>query len=170
MGGRHCTQLQCTPSRGPARCHFQCTTNCSRKGDCSNQASSRLTLSQPLRTICFILEPDSLSRDPVANQAYRTDPYVHPWTSIGTAVSILQMGEDLATIHSKTYSLPVYITHGTIDGLTCPHCFQKFFDDIPSKDKTYKILEGYYHEAHQEPGELKQVVIQSYVDWILARL
>ncbi|KAH6565395.1 hypothetical protein BASA62_007325 [Batrachochytrium salamandrivorans] len=116
------------------------------------------------------VNPDSLSRDPVANQAYRTDQYVHPWTSIGTAISILKMGEDLANIYSKSYSLPVYITHGTDDVLTSPIASKKFFDDIPSKDKTYNSLEGYYHEAHQEPGDLKQVVIWSYIDWILARL
>ena len=75
-----------------------------------------------------------------------------------------------------------------------PEASKHFFNAIPSRDKTYKSFEGYFHErnhisvfshilrllladmqahlslVHNETGTDKDQVIRLYVDWILKRV
>ncbi|KAI8928038.1 Alpha/Beta hydrolase protein [Entophlyctis helioformis] len=110
-----------------------------------------------------------LTRDPVVNKAYDDDPFVHPWGTIATYKNIVDGCSELQNQVSKTFDLPILMVHGSKDVMTCPKMSKAFFDSIPSKDKTYKSLEGFYHEAHNEIGADKNVPVKLYVEWILER-
>eukprot|EP00842_Homolaphlyctis_polyrhiza_P001726 jgi/Hompol1/2554/HPOL_002953-RA len=92
------------------------------------------------------LDPKCLSRDPTVAAAYSEDPYVHPWITTATALSITTMAYELQTIVPKAFNLPVLVTHGTMDKITCPNASKKFVDEIQSSDKSYRSFDGAFHE------------------------
>ncbi|KAI8894555.1 Alpha/Beta hydrolase protein [Globomyces pollinis-pini] len=116
------------------------------------------------------LDVSFISRDQNEVQKYTSDPLIHPIASFGLLKDMLNNCDDLLNNRVKDFNLPLYIAHGTNDKLTCPISSKKFFDQVPTTDKTYKSYEGYYHELHNESPEHRQVVYRDYVDWIGDRI
>jgi acylglycerol lipase len=79
------------------------------------------------------------------------------------------MGEGLLSESYKTFNVPLLMTHGTNDTQTSPQGSKKFYELIPSKDKTYESFPGCYHELHNEIEPDRQKIIKTYIDWILYR-
>ncbi|KAG0243607.1 hypothetical protein BGW41_001818 [Actinomortierella wolfii] len=109
----------------------------------------------------------SRNKDEVAK--YDTDPLVHPYMSILGSYDMVTNAKALLTTRFKdlTATVPVLITHGTADGLTCCKASREFFDKLTQvKDKEYATYDGWYHELHNEDG--RQEVIDKYISWIKA--
>lgn len=92
------------------------------------------------------LDLANLSRDPKVMENYKTDPLVHGMISLGLADDILSTGEKFCKADFCKIQIPILITHGTNDHLTCPKTSKEFFDKLTVKDKMYKSYEGYFHE------------------------
>lgn len=114
-------------------------------------------------------DPKDICRDPEVVKQYIEDPLVHPWAAIHTLADVAKKGTSLLKKNAATFELPILITHGLLDVMTDPIASKEFIDAIPSKDKTFEGLEGYYHECHNEPGKEKDVVINMWADWIVKR-
>jgi acylglycerol lipase len=65
--------------------------------------------------------------------------------------------------------LPLLLYHGGEDAICCPKAAVRFGDRVVANDKTIKILDGLYHEPHNElapePAKLAKMV----GEWILKR-
>lgn len=109
-----------------------------------------------------------ISRDPQEVTKYTSDPLIHGFGTTKGLFDMLSNGKLLLTTRYKDIAadVPLLITHGTLDGLTCPKASKEFFDKIQVKDKEYKVYDGFYHELHNEPEEDRKVVIDYYIQWI----
>ncbi|TPX59247.1 hypothetical protein PhCBS80983_g02562 [Powellomyces hirtus] len=113
------------------------------------------------------VDANNLSRDPAVVEAYKADPLVHAYTSMGTARDIVLNGESL-TRNAHNFKLPVLVTCGTNDHIVSYKHAKQWHVLAASEDKTWKSFEGLCHELHNEPE--RDEVIKLYVDWILARI
>lgn len=113
------------------------------------------------------LNPNYLSRDPDVVKAYTNDTMVLRQVSLTMGKLMLDIGDTVVKNSSKIQA-PVLFLHGTADRLVSYHQAQKCFEKIGSVDKTWKSLDGFYHEPHNEPE--KEEVLAFILDWMLARL
>jgi len=65
-------------------------------------------------------------------------------------------------------TLPVLILHGTEDRATKPSGSQQFFDAAGSRDKTFKLYDGYFHDPLNDVG--KEQVLGDITAWLDARI
>jgi len=65
-------------------------------------------------------------------------------------------------------SFPTIIFSGTTDTLVNPQGIQSFYDRIPSKEKTLKVMDGLWHDLLHEPGaeQVKTLMFE----WVSSRL
>jgi acylglycerol lipase len=79
------------------------------------------------------------------------------------------MAPELITKHASRFTLPLLISHGTNDKLTCCEASKEFFNKVKSADKTYQEWDSFFHELHNEPADDRAKVLNLYVEWIKAR-
>lgn len=115
----------------------------------------RLALAQilsriwPRFSIATGLDAAAISRDPAVVTAYRTDPLVH---DKGTA----RLGTELGAAQARTlagagsFRLPLLIIHGGADRLSPPDASRVFFERVAGPDKERDVIEGGYHEPHND--------------------
>lgn len=60
---------------------------------------------------------------------------------IGTGITIIE-GQKEASLRAKEIHTPIYILHGKDDRITNYKGSEKFFNDVPIKDKTIFIADG----------------------------
>jgi acylglycerol lipase len=121
----------------------------------------------PTFTLPNVMNLDNLTRDKEEVQKFKDDKLIHDKLCLQLAADLLQMGKDLIETHSHSFQKPVLMTHGTADVLTCPVASKEFYDAIPSQNKQYESLDGYYHELHNEPLEDRQKVYDLYSSWLI---
>jgi alpha-beta hydrolase superfamily lysophospholipase len=112
------------------------------------------------------LDQAALSRDPQVARAYLSDPLVHDQVSARLGIDMFTAGE-WALAHAAEFPLPLLLIHGSADRITSPDATRQFAARVPGK-ATLRILEGYYHETHNEPE--KEQVTQILIDWLQERL
>jgi alpha-beta hydrolase superfamily lysophospholipase len=69
--------------------------------------------------------------------------------------------------------LPALWYVGTGDKICDADATRRLFSRIPdadARDQTLRVFEGYYHELHNEPAELREPVFEAIEQWIEARL
>ncbi|MCB1168530.1 MAG: lysophospholipase [Leptospiraceae bacterium] len=95
------------------------------------------------------LDLNFLSHDRGVITAYQKDPLVHGKVSVRMALSLLNFGE---VVLEKAYKvkLPVWIGHGSDDGIADPSGSMEFYEKIASTDRSMQIYEGLYHEIFNE--------------------
>ncbi|CAK4093531.1 unnamed protein product, partial [Aphanomyces euteiches] len=64
----------------------------------------------------------------------------------------------------KPMTMPIVIFHGDADVVTSPTVSKKFYEEIPSTNKSYVSLAGNYHNIFAEPE--KDETIRSFVEWV----
>ena len=64
-----------------------------------------------------------------------------------SAASIIDTGAGIMAAENGTIDIPLLITHGTADIMTCPKASATFFDKVVCVDKTYKSFPGAYHNC-----------------------
>jgi alpha-beta hydrolase superfamily lysophospholipase len=126
----------------------------------------------PKVTLPTGIPPELICRDPEEVARYRADDRRVGVVSAGWFHALLRA---IARVENEIekVALPMRWAVGTGDGICDHEAMLRVFrsiDDAREHDQTLKIWEGYYHELHNEPEELRAPVWADYRDWILARL
>lgn len=112
------------------------------------------------------IDTAKLSHDKAVVDAYNNDPLVHAKVSARWYVELVKAMEDTHANAGKL-TMPCLIMHGSADALTNPQSSRQFYENAGSKDKTYKLYEGYYHEIFNEVD--KQKPLSDLLEWINKR-
>jgi len=111
----------------------------------------------------------ALTHDEALNESYKNDPLCAPIGTYRGISDMLNSGQALLDKNYRSYpaSLPLLVFHGNEDQVTWHDASQQFVEKVKANDKQFISLPGYYHEAHNEPGEMKERVINDVTGWIL---
>ena len=112
------------------------------------------------------IDTGKLSHDKAVVDAYNNDPLVHAKVSARWYVEMVKAMAD-TNENAGRLSMPCLILHGSADALTNPRSSREFFEKAGSKDKTYKLYEGYYHEVYNEVE--KQKPLSDMAEWLNMR-
>jgi alpha-beta hydrolase superfamily lysophospholipase len=112
------------------------------------------------------LERVALARSPQIIDEYENDPLVHDRMTASFFINIHQAGIN-AIARSKELEIPILLMHGSEDRLTSPEGSKDFHANAGS-NVTFHLLEGLYHEVHNEPE--KNQVFKIQLEWIEALL
>jgi alpha-beta hydrolase superfamily lysophospholipase len=115
------------------------------------------SLSQPTG-----LEKIALARSSQVIQEYESDPLVHDRMTASFFINIHQAGIQ-AIARSKELEIPILLMHGAKDRLTSPGGSKEFYANAGS-NVNFHLLEGLYHEIHNEPE--KNEVFKTQLQWI----
>lgn len=126
------------------------------------------------------LELSGLSSDPEIISEYNNDPFVHGKISMQLARDILKHADYMVEQADK-FVAPLLVYHSPDDKLTDFVATTEFFVKVASTDKFMKAMNGCAHErndsllaglniVHNELGDAKYSLIESYNEWILNRL
>ena len=112
------------------------------------------------------LETAALSRDPNVVAAYEKDALVHDRITSAFFVNVHFAGP-FAIQHAKEIAVPTLVLHGTSDRLTS-HKGSEELDQKSMENVEVRILEGWYHELHNEPE--KEKLLNDILYWINSKL
>ncbi len=135
--------------------------------------SAKLFLAKVMSTLAPSFSMDNgldltyLSHDPSVIQAYKADPLVHSKVSARLGNDILTKGEWIMA-HAGEFPLPLLLFQGAGDRIVSVSFNTAFARALPQDKVTYKLWEGLYHEAHNEPEQ--QQVFQYMIKWINTQL
>jgi len=111
------------------------------------------------------LDVNAISKDPKEVQRYVNDPLVHDKISTAFFVGVYEAGE-WALAHAAELETPLLLYHGTADKLTSHDASKEFASKAVNAEVTFRSLEGFYHESHNEPERVQ--VFRLMIDWIKA--
>jgi len=107
---------------------------------------------------------DHLTRDPKLNEEYGNDPQVVRDITLKMASIIMDLAPAIFA-GAPSITKPILVAHGTHDKITSYDASKDFIEQVASSDKTFKSLEGWYHEPHNEVD--KEEFIQMVLTWVL---
>ncbi len=115
---------------------------------------------------------DGISRDAQVVARYVADPLR---VDVVTAAWFAAMNAAIARVEHEaaTIELPCLWYVGTGDRICDPAATQRVFHSLSqaaARDQTLRTFEGYYHELHNEPAQLRAPVVEMIQAWIHARL
>ncbi|MCL4561348.1 MAG: lysophospholipase [Chloroflexi bacterium] len=108
------------------------------------------------------LDPEQFSHDPQVAATYRSDPLVHDRISARAGRDMLN-GADWLLEHAAEFPVPLLLMQAGQDRIVSPAASQQFAQKLNSK-VTFKMLEGFYHEIHNEIE--KQSVFHDMIQWL----
>jgi len=117
----------------------------------------------PMLTMANDLDVNNLSHDPKVIQQYKADPLVHDRVSARLGLDIIKTGPWIIE-HAPEYPLPLLLLQGSADRLISPAATQKFASRAPADKVTFRMVNGGYHELHNEPDKI--VTLQAMLDWM----
>ena len=110
------------------------------------------------------LKNEDFSRDPAVVAAMNADPLIaHETQPTQTVAEMVRADEHLKEAF-PSFTLPLFIIHGTLDKATRPSGSQFFHDTAGSQDKTLKLYDGHYHDMLNDVG--KETVMADITAWI----
>lgn len=113
------------------------------------------------------LDPQMVSRDPEVVEAYRQDQKIQK--KITTRLADIVLENHLNILETaKHFRVPSLLMHAGDDVICSPEGTKQFFENIPIKDKSFKVYGGFYHELFNEIG--RNQVFRDMELWILKRL
>ena len=112
------------------------------------------------------LAVDALSRDAEVVRRYRGDPLVHSKASVRLA-AFMQESAKYVMSHAQEWDLPLYLAHGSDDGI-CPVAGSREFAGQLDDKATYQEWDGLFHETHNEPEQ--ELVLAKMLDWLDAQI
>jgi alpha-beta hydrolase superfamily lysophospholipase len=126
----------------------------------------------PKLTLPSGIPPESICRDSEVVRRYVAD---ERRADVVSARWFAAMNEAIARVSREAngIELPMLWYVGTDDRICDRHATQRVFDSLTNaeqRDQTLRSFEGYYHELHNEPADLRAPVVQMLVDWIERRL
>jgi len=108
------------------------------------------------------LDENLISHDEAVRKAYHSDPLVHGKVSVRMALSLLEAGEEVLRKAGKV-RIPVWIGHGSDDGIASPEGAMEFYERVSSVDRSLQIYEGLYHEIF---NEIRPEPLQDLRNWL----
>jgi len=96
------------------------------------------------------IPPEAVSRTPEVVEAYATDPLV---VRVVTTRYFTEMTQAITRAHqaAPTITMPTLVMQAQEDQLVSPEQTRVLFDHLGSADKTFRPLEGQFHEIFNEP-------------------
>ena len=116
----------------------------------------------------FKIKNEHFSRDPKVVNAMNADPFIENETQPLQTVAEMVRADERLRREFPRIKLPVFIFHGTADGVTKYSGSQFFYDTAGSADKTLKLYEGHFHDLLNDVD--KELVMQDVQQWVDARL
>ncbi|MGV9103323.1 MAG: alpha/beta hydrolase [Promethearchaeia archaeon] len=110
---------------------------------------------------------EDLTRNQEVVEAHRKDPLRFDKITPRFGMSALNVQQE-AYESAEMIRLPVLMQQAKADKLVSPEKSKEFFDNIASKDKTWKLYEGFYHEIFEEPDN--EQVLSDLYSWLDRRL
>ncbi|RMF18699.1 MAG: alpha/beta hydrolase [Candidatus Dadabacteria bacterium] len=133
-----------------------------------NVAGRLLSRCWPTLTMANELDANLISRDPETVRAYLDDPLVHDRVSARWFTEMLAALE-AAQARASELTMPLWLAHGTADGLTDPEGSRRFIERVKGP-VTAHFLDGYYHEIFNEPPAERARAIELLVTWVRDQL
>lgn len=115
----------------------------------------------PMVTLPSGLDPSGISRIPEEVDKYKNDPLVHDKVSPMFSLPIIEAGE-WAIANAGSLKVNTLLLHGTDDSIIDYNGTAEFHQN--SNSTTLKLLEGGYHELHNDLCEKEMLAIIS--DWV----
>ncbi len=128
-----------------------------------------LSMIAPPFSVNSEIDPEKISHDPEAVKAYRDDDLVHDQITLKCWDEFSKNNENCLD-RAMEIQLPVFIMHGTQDGIADIEGSHLFFDKISSTDKTFESAEGCFHEILNEDRDLRAKPLNNLVKWVLAHI
>lgn len=102
---------------------------------------------------------------------FQDDPFrFHGTLKIGLVAALLNGIEEIQSKLS-TFTVPLFIGHGTLDRLCCVEASKKFYEGAPSPVKCLKIYEkGAHCLLHEFKSGIRDQLIEDVSSWMTARL
>lgn len=124
----------------------------------------------PRKPLVPAVRPEDMSQDPRVVQEYVEDPlnYVGPVRARTAHQCLAACGE--VNRRAPEITVPVYACHGQLDRCTSVSASRKFVEGpggVSSRDKTYRLVAGGYHELLHGP-EWRECTMEV-VRWIKER-
>lgn len=114
------------------------------------------------------LDASAVSRDPAVVEKYMNDPLVSQAKLSAQFLVSMTDTMDACKDDAKFINLPLKIMHGSGDVMTSPEGSQLLHDLVGSKDKSFTLYDGLYHEIFNEPeGEQ---IFSEMVSWMNTRI
>jgi len=114
------------------------------------------------------LPAEGFSRDKAVQDAFRQDPLVyHGRLPARWGAEMLNMLKELPS-RAAEIKVPALIMHGSCDRFNIPDGSRILYELISSKDKTFKLYDGLYHDIFNEPE--KEMVMHDLAAWLNARV
>ncbi|MCS6819821.1 MAG: alpha/beta hydrolase [Chitinophagales bacterium] len=111
------------------------------------------------------LDAEAISRDKNEVRKYKEHPLTLNVITAGMFIGFYKAAS-YALAHANDLSVPMLIMHGTADRLTSCKGSEEFAAKHKKGLVTLKLLEGFYHELHNEPEEDRQKVLNYIVNWL----
>jgi len=107
------------------------------------------------------LDCSALSRKPEVVERYKTDPLVHGKITVRLGRQMLEASKWVR--ENKEFPLPLLLMCGSSDRIIDPEAVRQFGSTVKG-DITVNILDGFFHEVHNEPDQ--KIVLKSMVEWM----
>jgi alpha-beta hydrolase superfamily lysophospholipase len=107
------------------------------------------------------LDRSGLSRIPDVIEKYNNDPLVHGKITARFGLELMEKGKWVRD-HTE-FPLPLLLINGSADRIIDPEAVKQFGSTLKG-DITVSILDGFYHEVHNEPGQKE--VLQQMLQWM----
>jgi lysophospholipase len=113
------------------------------------------------------IEPYMVSRDPVVQESYRTDPLNYPKVSVRWFRELNRAMSE-AWEERQRLDLPMLVLQAGDDCLINADGVERFIDGVATNDVTFLCFPGLYHEVMNEPE--RDDVLERITTWIEQRL
>ncbi|MFW9920131.1 MAG: alpha/beta hydrolase [Candidatus Thorarchaeota archaeon] len=113
------------------------------------------------------LDLDLIARNPEVVKRNKEDPLRFDKATPRFAMEGLGMREKIFN-RAEDITLPIIVLQTGEDMILIPEENKKFFDRISSKDKTWKLYEGLYHEPFEDEGG--EQVLADMISWVNERV
>jgi alpha-beta hydrolase superfamily lysophospholipase len=125
-------------------------------GKIASRVAPRLSLPSGLKGA-------DMTHDAERARAFDQDPLVFK-TAAARWFTETNAAQERAYANAARLSIPLFMTHGTSDGIATPSGAKRFFDSAGSSDKTWDAREGLYHEPLNEPSWKE--IVEKMARWI----
>ncbi|KAH8161822.1 hypothetical protein CIB48_g6429 [Xylaria polymorpha] len=118
------------------------------------------------------LDPKYMCRDETTRSLWPADDLCHDTGTLEGIVGMLDRAKELQIGRPEIRDrdgLSIAAFHGTGDMVCDFEATEKYFEDLPVKDKKLFVYEGVYHCIHLEPEEDKKRFTNDVAEWILER-
>jgi alpha-beta hydrolase superfamily lysophospholipase len=113
------------------------------------------------------LRYEDLSRNPSVIKEHETDPLRFESVTPRFGIEALRAADN-AFKSAEFVTMPTLIQQAGLDKYIDLVKNKQFFDKLQSKDKTWKLYDGLYHELHVEPES--KLVLNDMENWLEKRL